>query len=120
MPKAHSQPQYIRFQAARLLDFVRKAQPKARVDWREPAEQGISCVVIGDHLDNACEAAITQDQGFQEYVVRLDAESAHLDFNLATLLALATEGCRSLLEDEPAAPDPANRFSGFDPLWKEP
>jgi len=68
-----------------------------RRDWHEPDESGVGARVIGDHLDNAFGSGLTQENGFQEYVVVLTVngrDSARI--NLANLLAWATERGQSL------------------------
>ena len=75
----------------RLCAFLQEC----RGDMHEPDEQGISAVVVGDHLDNAYGTHISEAHivgGFQEYVVILKNTNREvLKINLADLIALARQ-----------------------------
>lgn len=65
-----------------------------REDMHEPDGQGISAVVVGNHLDNAFGASVIQEHiksGYQEFVVVLKKEGSRksLNVNLSSLIALA-------------------------------
>lgn len=89
--------------ATELLKFTEGT----RKDFHEPDEQGISLVgVVGTKLDNAFGGEITLEalqDGRQEAVVCLkrvtSASSANrLQIDLATLIALARIGAKTLIE----------------------
>lgn len=80
--------QYTDQKLAELLEFTKNCRP----DMHEPDEQGISALIVGDHLDNAMWEEIKYHDTFtyQEYVVVLKKEWGwQLKINLATLIALA-------------------------------
>lgn len=72
-----------------------------RDDMHEPDEQGVSARVIGNQLDNAFGEDIREGavlNGYQELVVIInrDVDAPRL-FNLATLIALARVGAKTIL-----------------------
>jgi hypothetical protein len=77
----------------RLKEITKSCRP----DMHEPDEQGISAMVVGDHLDNAHGNRVGPgykiERGlcYQEFVVVLKNEDTGEmeSFNLATLIALA-------------------------------
>jgi hypothetical protein len=77
----------------RLKNITKNCRP----DMHEPDEQGISAMVVGDHLDNAHGSSVGRgyniERGlcYQEFVVVLkNEETGEMEpFNLATLIALA-------------------------------
>lgn len=76
------------------LQALRYFTNGCRDDMHEPDEQGISASVVGTRLDNAFGDEITPkflERGHQEIVVCLHRqhENAHIQINLATLIALA-------------------------------
>jgi hypothetical protein len=74
------------------LDLLKEFTKECRVDMHEPDEQGISALVVGDHLDNAHGNSIHyhDDFSYQEYVVVLKKEGkGEIRINLATLIAFA-------------------------------
>lgn len=92
-----------------------------RDDWHEPDEQDIEAIVVGNHLDNAHGNHVHPDTAdFQEFVVRLyerqgGGDTTLLgDFNLASLLALATVGAQLLVDMEEAETD--THIKGRNPL----
>ncbi len=86
--------------AERLLNIT----DTCRYDMHEPDEQGLSALVVGDHLDNAFGEAIREKaiiEGYQEFVVILNLTTGERHeqalFNLATLIALARIGAKTLI-----------------------
>lgn len=92
----------MRTEAEVLLRFTKGA----RDDFHEPDEQGITLVdVVGTSLDNCFGNAIISQavsRGYQEAVVilkRLAPNGAEVErFNLATLIALARIGAKTITE----------------------
>ena len=88
---------YLKRKAKELREFA--AKTGVRRDWHEPDEQDVKAVVTGTHLDNAFGESQDRLAPFwQEFVVHLrgwDRKAEDFityDVNLATLLAIATEG----------------------------
>ena len=84
----------------RLLEITKNC----RYDMHEPDEQGLSAFVIGNELDNAFGEDINVDMlkcGHQEIVVVLKREDVIMGemFNLATLIALARVGAKTIVGD---------------------
>lgn len=83
-------------QQADLLARLNRVLDGCRDDMHEPDEQGVSCRIVGDHLDNAMPASLTHHCG--EFLVCISSQSTHLGedyFNLAGLIALARMAGRS-------------------------
>lgn len=79
---------------------------KPRLDWHEPDEQGISAEVKGNHLDNAMgdeyqvlyhDPQTGADCAEQVVILKVN-DKQELSINLATLLALATVGAKTLVQ----------------------
>ena len=93
--KEGAMDQYTRDRLARLLEITKDC----RDDMHEPDEQGISAIVLGNHLDNAMgdypeimKRTWAEDgpSPHMEYVVCLQNEiNEQVWINLATLIALA-------------------------------
>lgn len=78
--------------AERLLEVTHNCRP----DMHEPDEQGITAVVTGFQLDNAMGESPYDNYG--EFTVGLKRGEADREwFNLATLIALARVGARTVL-----------------------
>lgn len=103
---------------ARLLAFVDAVHPRS--DWHEPDEQGITAEVVGRTLDNAF--GDWPQYGYiyprdskscvpMEKIVVLQGNDGNLrtvevSLNLASLLALATVGARTLTDSAAKVPKP--------------
>lgn len=69
--------------STRLHD-LKEFTKDCREDMHEPDEQGITCEVVGNHLDNA-----QGERDGDEYVVVLRRQDDEFRINLATLIAFA-------------------------------
>lgn len=76
-----------------IQNGLNKITKECRIDMHEPDEQGIECILVGDHLDNACGEHIDIDaiqRHYQEYVLCLKNDKGQsFQINLADLIALA-------------------------------
>lgn len=82
-----------------IIDKLLTITDGCRADMHEPDEQGISAHVVGYRLDNACGEYISDKaiiEGWQEYIVILHKDGRDERFNLASLIALARMGARTI------------------------
>lgn len=76
-----------------------KATNGCREDMHEPDEQGISAIVTGYRLDNAM--GDNPSNNLSEFTVGIVRDSVKTEwFNLATLIALARIGAKSLMNEQ--------------------